>query len=47
MNLTMEEVIAKTKEHMNTCDNDSEEYAILQKLLACAEICNETIEKLG
>ena len=45
--MTLEEVIFETKEHMNTCDNKSEEYEILQVLLSCAESVQDIITKLG
>ena len=45
--MTLEEAIHKTKEHMNETDKDSEEYTILQILLACAESCHDIINKLA
>lgn len=45
--MTLEEAINKTKEHLNTVANDSEEYEILQILLTAAEIAQQTISKLS
>ena len=39
--MTLEKAIYETKEHMNTCKPDSEEYEILQILLTCAEMVRD------
>mgnify|MGYP007101871133 CR=1 FL=1 len=43
--MTLEEVIFKTKEHMDTCDADSEEYEILAILLECVEAVKDIRDK--
>ena len=45
--MTLEKAIYETKEHMNTCKPDSEEYEILQILLTCAEMVRDKGTKLA
>ena len=45
--VTLEKAIYLTKEHMNSCSSESEEYQVCQVLLSCAEICEMTMDKLA
>lgn len=45
--MNIETVIYKTKEKINAYSNNSEDYELFQKLLSCAEICEETLKKFS
>ena len=45
--MNLDKAIKITEEHMDTCEKDSEEYAVLQILLSCANICKQAVSEFS